>query len=349
MSKKRNFILSSILLTISSLTIASEAPDHSSIAPLIINGDHADVSNFPYFASLYFDRISESNYYGNICGATIYNQEFVLTAAHCVSSANDSFKNLFLKVATGVQYEEAGVQGGYQTALAIPIKEIYRHPDYVNSNDDFFPNDIALVKLASPLPTSQVSPASYVSNNVASDKNVYRSDSEKLLIIGHGKNQTLGGGITADTAEQLEQAVMIYTPSCNSHGSTGNKKLCVLSEIKSDGKYSSACSGDSGGPLLWLDNGEYKQIGVASYATKDCGLVEDPESGRPYGYASAYTEIFAYQDWIDDVISGKVSSSFVVTDEAKAKFKNYQVDNGASLGFYGLLMLFVAGLSRKKK
>ncbi|SON53170.1 S1 family peptidase [Vibrio tapetis] len=349
MLKKRNFILSTILFAMSNVAVASDAPNSSSIAPAIINGDHADVSNYPYFASLYFDRISESNYYGNICGATIYNQEFVLTAAHCVSEANDSFQNLFLKVATGVQYEEAGVQGGYQTELAIPVKEVYRHPDYVDSNSDFFPNDIALIKLASPLPTSQVSQANYVSNNVASDKNSYRSNSEQLLIIGHGKNQTLGGGITADTAKQLEQAVMIYTPSCNSHGSTGSKKLCVLSDIKSDGKYSSACSGDSGGPLLWLDNGKYKQIGVASYAVKDCGLVNDPVSGNPYNYASAYTEILAYQAWIDDVTSGKVSPSFTVTDEAKTKFKNYQTDNGGSFGTFGILMLFIAGLSRKNK
>lgn len=40
----------------------------------------------------------------------------------------------------------------------------------------------------------------------------------------------------------------------------------------SDGKNQDSCSGDSGGPLLVLRNGEYKQVGIVSYGSNaGCG------------------------------------------------------------------------------
>jgi len=355
MNKSGFLVLSSLLMA--PFCVQAQAPDPSSIAPMIINGDHAEVSNYPYFASLYFDRISETGYYGNICGATVYNQNYILTAAHCVDQSNDGYQNLFLKVAVGVQYEKAGVQGGYNSNQAIAISEIYRHSEFKNDADLLFPNDIAVVKLASPIPTSLVDPRDYIEANLITQEqlnaNTYRNANANLRIIGHGKSTPIGGGLVVDDAEQLEKADVRYTDVCNKHGQTGSKKICIISDLEQDGglqRYRSACSGDSGGPLLWLDGANYQQVGIASYAAKDCGSQFDPK-GTPYNYASAYTDLFSYLPWIKEVVtkSKPHEPSFVVTESAKAVFKSSATGSeGGSLGLFGLVSLILfAGIRRQ--
>nr|XP_039249091.1 melanization protease 1-like [Styela clava] len=51
------------------------------------------------------------------------------------------------------------------------------------------------------------------------------------------------------------------------------------------------CKGDSGGPLLCLDNnGKFNLHGIASYGPTPCG-----QRGLP----GIYTQVSGYRDWID--------------------------------------------------
>lgn len=58
-----------------------------------------------------------------------------------------------------------------------------------------------------------------------------------------------------------------------------------------------SCSGDSGGPLLYVSqNGKkqrYMQQGIVSYGSQDCAIG---------GYPTIYTKVSYYIDWILDNI-----------------------------------------------
>ena len=56
--------------------------------PLIVNGQVAVVTNFPWHATLYVRQRNNKKRF--ICGGTIINQDLIVTAAHCVY--NEAFK-----------------------------------------------------------------------------------------------------------------------------------------------------------------------------------------------------------------------------------------------------------------
>jgi hypothetical protein len=59
------------------------------------------------------------------------------------------------------------------------------------------------------------------------------------------------------------------------------------------GKDKGSCNGDSGGPLLELRDGEYVQVGIASWMIKGCVGPDHP---------SVYARISGVKDWIDQMI-----------------------------------------------
>jgi secreted trypsin-like serine protease len=85
--------------------------------------------------------VSLTNYFthGHFCGGTILSESWILTAAHCVSkwSAADIIIN-------------AGSNNLDESTVKRHVAKIISHPNY-DPNDEFFRNDIALIKLSSPL------------------------------------------------------------------------------------------------------------------------------------------------------------------------------------------------------
>lgn len=52
-----------------------------------------------------------------------------------------------------------------------------------------------------------------------------------------------------------------------------------------------SCAGDSGGPLMSLDNVKMVQFGIVSFGPKPCAIQGSP---------GVYTKVQAYMDWILD-------------------------------------------------
>ncbi|RJX69687.1 serine protease [Vibrio sinensis] len=286
------------------------------ISPYIINGNPASIVNFPSFASLYFD---DGKKYGYTCGATMLNQQYVLTAAHCI--VGDESLMLNSRVVVQLQNETDYVNGNNMASRGI---EYYYPDNYVDDENVLWPNDIAIIKLQSPL---NISDFSSLINTTQNDNYPINPGNPSFVTIGHGLE---AGNVEGGTA--LLKTELQLIDGANICG-TSNKQLCFDGAIVGDYK-NSTCNGDSGGPVYWWDGAEYKQIGITSYGPNECGNTTS-------SYTSVFTEVYDYQDWITSVLAGTVEPQFKANPHDD-KFRANEEGGGSSwyqLGLLGLALL----------
>jgi secreted trypsin-like serine protease len=105
----------------------------STVAEKIVGGSDAILGDWGWQVSM--------NYSGRfICGGSLINSQWILTAARCVSSLTPSFYSLDIGHHDRSQKEP--------WAVTRNVKEIIKHPDYSSIK---LTNDIALMKLSEPI------------------------------------------------------------------------------------------------------------------------------------------------------------------------------------------------------
>lgn len=176
--------------------------------PYIINGSPADINDYPSFSSLYYDN---GRYYGNYCGSTVINENYILTAAHCIYGDYDAMLHTW--VVPKVTNENGYLSGQYETVRA---EEFYYRDDYVDSADHKWPNDIAIIKLSRPLAGSP----NYLDRlNLDRDKSSL-AKTDGYMTLGHG----LVNGNVPSNGELLETSLIFSDdPACDG---TTDSQLC---------------------------------------------------------------------------------------------------------------------------
>ncbi|KAL4217908.1 Enteropeptidase [Mactra antiquata] len=234
----------------------------------IVNGEAAPKGFWPWHVALYF-----ANQY--FCGGTLINENFVLTAAHCVDGVIFSdYKRMTVKL--GANNREANET----TQHVIKVEAIESHSEHVY----FKKNDIALLQLESPVTYTK-----YIQPICLPEPDDHLPLHAECYTVGWGKVKWDG-----EYAEVLQQLKMTLwdTQKCNSSiawdGEVYDTFLCA-------GYYSgirSICKGDSGGSLLCKDKrGTWKIIGVASYVANYCNMTERP---------NIYTNVTQMLLWITE-------------------------------------------------
>ncbi|KRT82250.1 Trypsin [Oryctes borbonicus] len=252
----------------------------------ITNGVNASLGQFPFMALLgYTRKVNEKVLPQFICGGTIINEYYVLTAAHCFRASLTFIRLGELDTRSNIDCEELnGFTHCGDPFLDIPIEKKVIHENYNPIN---FKNDIALVKASNKIKFSDyIQPICLPFN--------FNSNLTGTLLTASGWGTT--ASISSIHSSTLQYAFIRAweTKNCDNSLSSEVRPLKDTQICGNGANGQDACRGDSGGPLFTVRVAEsqprYLQVGVTSFgATGSCGNSELP---------SVYTNVVKYVDWI---------------------------------------------------
>lgn len=272
-----------LLMVVAVLFLANACADYgvsegqgqySDMNQLIIGGDRAEAGWYNAVVSLH-EADSSSVYIGPFCTGTLITDSVVLTAAHCLDVGRRKPKAMSpdsLMIYIGVSPVEAYYAGTLTYEDFLAVSETKIHSSYDNKK---LINDIALVRLAQPVPASVATPLPAL----PADLGFTGSDIGALLnFAGYGQDEN------GDYGVRLEVDHVLGGLGCTVAGCPGSgvaaTQISYSNEI-------GPCFGDSGGPaFIYRDNTPYVG-GITSYGDSTCTV---------YGVS---TRVDAYEAWIN--------------------------------------------------
>ncbi|EDV98091.1 trypsin zeta [Drosophila grimshawi] len=257
-----NLLLLGVSLSLVIVALAHPLQDDSPNGR-IVGGYATDVIHFPYQISLRRKAITApKNPYTHYCGGSIINENYILTAAHCVI-ANVASQ---FKVVAGTSHRNA-IDG-----VIVTVSEIIMHEKYDPSTYD---NDIALLVLGSPLPLNNFT-MKVIELGTEAPK-----DGDMSTISGWGTTQP--GGDASDQLLAVDVPIVGNEQCDEDYGGGSITPGMLCAGLRGEGG-KDACQGDSGGPLTCGG----KLHGVVSWG-RSCALPTHP---------GVYANVAHYIDWI---------------------------------------------------
>ncbi|XP_077990107.1 uncharacterized protein LOC144444533 isoform X2 [Glandiceps talaboti] len=238
----------------------------------IVGGQPAELGEYPWQAALY-------RYTSQWCGATIIDNQWLLTAAHCVEG--DSVDIFFVRLGVINRYLD---DSDYQVIRL--ITEIVIHPLRYAPTHNY---DYALLKLASPIEFND-----YVRPACVPRATQYFPDDSACKISGWGKLRE--HGVSPDVLHDAEVRI-INEGTCQSYFPRDNITDAMMCAGYAEGGIDS-CQGDSGGPLSCYvaSDDKWYVAGVVSWGY-GCANADSP---------GIYAKVSYVRDWIDAIQAGEL-------------------------------------------
>ncbi|KAM4702994.1 chymotrypsin-C-like [Rhinophrynus dorsalis] len=246
-------------------------PAYQPLLSRVVGGEDVRPNSWPWQISLQYQA---SSGWGHTCGGTLIASNWVLTAAHCISSTRT------YRVYLGKHSLKSEEEG----SIAISPEKIIVHENW---NSFLIINDIALIKLAQPVEFSDKIQAACLPPVEA-----ILSNNFPCYVTGWGRLYTNG-----PIADNLQQALLpvVDHATCTLRDWWGSQVKPTMVCAGGDGIVS-GCNGDSGGPLnCQADSGAWEVHGIVSFGSGlSCNYVKKP---------TVFTRVSAYIDWINQKIA----------------------------------------------
>ncbi|XP_075985624.1 uncharacterized protein LOC142982825 [Anticarsia gemmatalis] len=233
----------------------------------IVGGMETSISMYPY-------NVAISRNAKHWCGGSIIDEQWVLTAGHCLESAFDGDKKKLTPfiIRAGSSFHN---RGGYQAR----VNKVFFPHEYVPGNADF---DYSLLRLDRPMP---------IGRNIAvlnlPSKDYLMKESDILIVTGWGSTDESGYGHIPDRLRFVPVPVMTLDDCQKSYRFYITQRM-LCAGYATGGK--DACNHDSGGPAVR----DGVLLGIVSFGGKQCG---DPRSPGVYSRVSEVTE------WVEETIT----------------------------------------------
>ncbi|ENM5841536.1 trypsin-like serine protease [Vibrio mimicus] len=253
------------------------AESTANISPRIINGSDATIGEWPSIVALV--KSGQHAFDGQFCGGSFLGGRYVLTAAHCVEFMDPAKLDAVIGINN---LNNEGSEG-----IRVPVRRIYVHEDYFNSN---LVNDIAILELDREVS----SPAITIADATTRTSTAAGS---RMSVAGWGTTTPSGSSVypsvlqKVDVNLQDQSTCYMAMSGLNPSGISFNPNstnFCAGTANNED-----SCRGDSGGPIIVADTGV--QLGIVSWGSAVCAT-----SGT-YG---VYTNISHFTNWITQKTNG---------------------------------------------